>query len=367
MWNPHSLPLTAARAETVTLALAAGAPLTMPAGTGGIWDGKVPTTQQEWVELGRRVFFEFPLRAEVFMEFALPRRALADRVGVERTAEGDLPGLVLFDDVDGRTRVGITCAICHTSVERGTLVTGQARRSFDYGALRIAYHKETGEFVEPELARRMATWGPGRADVTEDVDEDPVAIPDLWGLRYQSALTQAGTIRHIGPAALAIRQETQLLHANHQRIRPPRELAWALTMFLYSLRPPQGEPLGSGTAELARGKQLFDGSCRGCHSNEAYGGDPVAADKVGTDRALAVGGARGTGRYRPAPLLRIAMAAPYFHHGAVPTLEDVLSPERLQAGYTRGSLRPGPVPGHPYGTEWPAGDRAAVVAFLKTL
>src|SRR5205085_2038258 len=149
-------------------------------------------------------------------------------LGVERLPRGEVPGVVVFDDVDGTHRVGITCAVCHSDVRDGEVVAGAARRSLDLGALRLAYYRDTGAPVDAELARRMATWGPGRADVTEDDDEDPVAIPDLWGLRDEPYLTHAGTIRHIGPAALAIRQETQLLHASGLRVRPPRELAWAL-------------------------------------------------------------------------------------------------------------------------------------------
>ena len=59
-------------------------------------------------------------------------------------------------------------------------------------ALRLAYHRDTGAPIDPGLAARMATWGPGRADVTEDDDEDPVAIPELWALRERRYLTQAG-------------------------------------------------------------------------------------------------------------------------------------------------------------------------------
>jgi hypothetical protein len=96
--------------------------------------------------------------------------------------------------------------VCHANVAEAALVVGEARRSFDYGMLRIAYHKDTGTSLDTTFAHRLRSWGPGRADVTEDDVEDPVAIPDLWGLRYQTFLTQAGTIRHTGPAALAIRQ-----------------------------------------------------------------------------------------------------------------------------------------------------------------
>jgi mono/diheme cytochrome c family protein len=198
--------------------------------------------------------------------------------------------------------------------------------------------------------------------VTEDDDEDPVAIPDLWGLPQQTFLTQAGTIKHATPLALAIRQETQLLHSNHQKVRPPRELAFALALFLYSLSPPENH-----RGKDARGEELFKKHCRGCHANDAFGGDPIKHEKIGTDRALATGTARGTGTYRPPALVRVGSAAPYFHHGAVPTLADVLSPERLDASYTRGPLGKGAVPGHAYGTDLPAEDRRALVAWLEAL
>lgn len=317
------------------------------------WDGKRPTTQEGWEALGRRVFFDYPLRPEPLAEFALTHESLAAASGVQRDAEGIYPGLTAFMDIDGRQRVGITCALCHSTVIDGVTVPGFARRTFDYGKLRLAYHAETKSAVDPELARRMAYWGPGRADVTEDVDEDPVAIPDLWGLKEQTELTQAGTIKQVSPAALAIRQETQLLHSNHERVRPPRELAWALAMYLYSLKPP---PEALPRVDVSRGAALFDRACSDCHSNAAYGGPVVDAERVGTDLALANGTARGTGTYRPPSLIRVSKAAPYLHHGAVPTLEGLFDAERLKT-----------VPGHDYGTDWPAEDRAALIDFLRTL
>lgn len=366
-WNPVSVPATTATAAE----LRAHRPLALPEGAAPLWDGKRPTTMAEWVTLGREVFFGYPLRVEIFMDYALEHPEVGERVGVRAASDGVYPGVRLFKNVDGKTALGITCAVCHTTVnERGEMVVGEARRTFDYGALRIAYHEATKTHVDPDLVRRMKTWGPGRADVTEDDDEDPVAIPDLWGLRHQTALTQAGTIKHEGPTVLAIRQETQLLHSNHQKIRPPRVLAYALAMFLYSLRPDANE--GSRPAAdakiVARGQELFAGEgCTKCHSNEALGGPAIPAERVGTDRALAFGTARGTGKYRPPALIRVGSAGPYFHHGAVPTLEDVLSPARLEATYTRSPLAKGAVPGHRFGTDLPPGDRAALVAYLRTL
>lgn len=366
-WNPVSVPVTTATATDVRAHRA----LALDPATPPLWDGRRPTTMAAWIALGRDVFFGYPLRVEVFMDYALEHPDVGERVGVRAGHDGVYPGVRLFANVDGKTALGITCAICHTSVgEQGQVTVGAARRAFDYGALRLAFHEGTRAPVDPDLARRMKTWGPGRADVTEDDDEDPVAIPDLWGLRHQTALTQAGTIKHVGPTVLAIRQETQLLHSNHQKIRPPRVLAYALALFLYSLEPeprPAKPAAPAKAATAARGQELFGEHCKGCHSNEAFGGPPIPADRVGTDRALAFGGARGTGRYRPPALIRVADAAPYFHQGAVPTLDDVLSPARLEPSYAGSPLARGAVAGHRFGTDLPSADRAALVAYLRTL
>jgi mono/diheme cytochrome c family protein len=343
VWNPRSLPVT----DAMIPALARGE---MPAVTATpLWDGVTPTTMPEWIALGRRVFFEYPMRAEVFMEYALTEPALAAEVGVERASDGTRPGLVVFANVDGETRVGITCAICHSTVQGETLVVGRARRTFDYGKLRLTFDQVHGTIRSPEEAKRMASWGPGRADVTEDDDEDPVAIPDLWGLRDQRWLTQAGTIRHDSPLALAIRQETQLTDSNHARVRPPRELAWALAMYIYSLTPPPRSAPPS-----LHGAALFEKHCARCHQGPAYAGKPIAATTIGTDPALATGRGRGTGKYRVPTLLDVASGAPYLHHGAVKSLAELLSPDRTE-------------PGHPAGTSLPPADRAALIAFLETL
>jgi len=353
VWNPRSLPVTAATAT----ALQGGTLPPIGPDTAPLWDGQRPTTRAAWRALGRTVFESYPMRRETFMAWGLAHPAVLTASGVVADATGVYPGLRVFRDLDGSTQVGITCALCHTAVEEGVTVLGRARRAFDYGALRSAFHRDTGVPVDPALAARMLTWGPGRADVTEDDAEDPVAIPDLWGLRHQSALNQAGTIRQVGPAALAIRQETQLLDSNHQRIRPPRELAWALAVFLYDLEVPRPGRGSQHTEEtLAEGRRLFVRECSRCHENPAYGGRALDARHIGTHPALATGAARGTGLYRTPVLLGIAAGAPYLHDGSVPSLSDLLAPARLQR-----------VPGHTYGTQLSAAARTSLVAWLETL
>jgi len=355
-WNPRALPVTADLAAQLERDEVPGAP------TERLWDGIEPTTMEGWVALGRKVFFGYPMRAEVYMEWGLTKPAVADTVGVERDADGNIPGLVVFVDVDREVRVGITCAICHTTVEQGHVVEGSARRSFDYGRLRLEYFADTGAWVDPGLAKRMATWGPGRADVTEDDDEDPVTIPDLWSLRHQRWLTQAGTIRHESPLALAIRQETQLTDSNHSMVRPPRALAWALAMYVYSL-----EPAERSVANTPRGEAVFEKHCGSCHSNKGYGGRVIAASRIGTDPALATGRGRGTGTYRVPALVRVADGAPYLHDGSVGSLTELLSGARIQPDYSAGRLGPGPIPGHTVGTDLSQEDTASLLEFLRTI
>lgn len=358
-WNPRSVQVGAA----LQAQLERGEAPALGDEVAPLWDGGTPTTREGWLALGRQVFFGYPLRSEPLAAFALAQPELAARVGLERSHDGAYPGLVLFRDVDGQDRVGLTCALCHAAHENGELVVGAARRHFDYGKLRLAHRDQSSATIDPDLAARLARWGPGRADVTEDDDEDPVAIPDLWGLSSQEALTQAGTIAQASPVALAIRQETQLLQSNHERVRPPRVLAWALAQYVLSLTPPPGPK----ATPSPRGQALFDRGCRSCHSNEAFGGKPVDASSVGTDLALAQGRARGTGLYRPPALLRVRRAGPYLHHGAVSTLEELFSPARFAPDYLGSPLGPGPVPGHRWGTDWSADDRAALIAYLDTL
>jgi hypothetical protein len=159
VWNPRSRPVT----KELAAQLERGEMPDVPDTHEPLWDGKTPTTLAGWVALGKKVFFEYPMRAEVFMEWGLMKPDVAAQVGVERTADGNVPGLVVFANVDGRTRVGITCAICHSAMRDGELVVGAARRTFDYGRLRLAYFEDTKARVEAELARRMATWDRSRA------------------------------------------------------------------------------------------------------------------------------------------------------------------------------------------------------------
>lgn len=375
-WNPRVRPLDRAMLD----ALARGQAPTLGEDASRLPSAPLDARWESWRSLGERVFFELPLRGEPALAMALADASSRAALGIEVTPDGRVPGVVVFTNVEGRDEIGITCALCHSSTEghsaleghsateTGTLVAGRARRSLDFGRIRLAALERLGP-VEERLRTRYLSWGPGRADVLEQISEVPIAIPDLWAMREVRHFTQDGAITHVSPISLAIRQETQFIQANHLSTRPPRALMFALVVYLYSLRPPErGRREGvSDPAVSELGARTFARECGRCHGGAGYTGDLVTVEEVGTHPELGMGTARGTGHYRPQPLIDVRDAAPYLHHGVVPTLADLLSRERLGEDYARGVGAPGPVPGHAYGLDLPDAERAALLAHLDTL
>jgi hypothetical protein len=65
---------------------------------------------------------------------------------------------------------------------------------------------------------------------------------------------------------------------------------------------------------------------------------------------------KGTGYYKVPSLKGVWYRGPLHHAGAVRSLEEWFDPART-----------GAVPGHPFGLGLAAGDRGALIAFLRTL
>src|SRR5262249_50053237 len=99
----------------------------------------------------------------------------------------------------------------------------------------------------------------------------------------------------------------------------------------------------------------------------------ILAQSVGTDPTLALRTRRGTGLYKVPALKGVWYRGPFEHNASVAKLEDWFDPKRLEDGYvpTGWKGRPGTktraVKGHEFGLDLSAEDRAALIAFLKTL
>jgi hypothetical protein len=164
---------------------------------------------------------------------------------------------------------------------------------------------------------------------------------------------------------------------------------YALALYIYSLQPPPNPNPFDGRA--SRGKQVFEREgCGGCHTPPLYTNNmltPAAGFKVpqedrdkyailnisvGTDPFLATKTRRGTGYYKVPSLKGVWYRGPFEHNGSVATLEDWFDPRRLRddyvpTGYRGYAAQTRAIKGHEFGLKLSADDKAALIAFLKTL
>lgn len=275
------------------------------------------------------------------------------------------------------------------------LAAGTPRRIQD---LSIAEVGDLFEAIPPGVnARGRATpWAPTKA-------------PSLIGVRNRRFLDHTAVQEQRSLADLmryaALNQGADLLASYGGHIpfarkpgqRPPPAVLqrysdkqlYALAKFIYSLKPPRNpNPVGE---QAQRGREVFESErCDACHTPPLYTNNRlIAADgfkvpedhraaydvmtrKVGTDPELAMETLRGTGYYKIPTLLGVWYRGPFGHSGSVATLEDWFDPDRLSKDYERTGFRGAfgekhAVPGHHFGLELSEQDRAALIAFLKTL
>ena len=243
----------------------------------------------------------------------------------------------------------------------------------------------------------------------------PPAIPDLIGIKDRKYLDKSGLGRHRGPAdIMRYAAMNQLLDAlgsyggfipaalDARTLPPPGKgqfsgttsrysdpQLYALAQFIYSMTPPKNP--NPFDARAKRGQEVFTASgCARCHTPPLYTANKlVPADgftppadhlkrfdildaRVGTDPALTMTTRRGTGYYKIPSLKGVWYRGPLEHNGSVATLEDWFDPRRLRDDYVPtgwigfgGKARA--VKGHAFGLSVSENDRAALVAFLKTL
>lgn len=240
--------------------------------------------------------------------------------------------------VDGQlTEVGITCALCHSTVD-DSVAPGIGRRLDGWPNLDL----DPGLIISlsPALTDDQRTvyrsWGPGLYDPRYNLDglNDPVVIPPAYGLAGVPAETYTGD----GPVSYwnAYVAVTQMggkgtfvdarigveVIADPDLVTPrlPALLAYQLSI----AKPPP--PAGSfSAAAAARGKVVFEGqgTCASCHQGTLYTQSALhAATETGMDPLYATRSA--TKQYRVTPLRALWQHPPYFHDGSAQTLAEVV-------------------------------------------
>jgi mono/diheme cytochrome c family protein len=240
---------------------------------------------------------------------------------------------------DNLTRLGITCALCHSTVDDsfskgiGHRKDGWPNRDLNVGAI-IALSPA----ITPAQKAVYSSWGPGKYDPRFNIDgkSTPLVLPPAYGLAQvrNETYTAEGPISYWN-AYVAVTQ----MHG-HGNFSDPRlginirqtpdmvgpKLA-SLRAYQHSIAAPP-PPAGSFDADAAgRGRTIFNQNCITCHvgvnNTDNNSGVLHSPGEVGQDGAYAQRTAQKS--YRTTPLRALWQHAPYFHDGSAATLEDVVT------------------------------------------
>jgi len=270
-------------------------------------------------------------------------------VGVKGTVE-------TINGKDTLTRVGITCALCHSNVNNsfapgiGKRLDGWANRDLNPGAI-IA--------LSPALTAAQKavynSWGKGKYDPRFNLDgiNGPQVIPPAYGLAGIHRITSTGDgedlaywNRYVGVTQMGGHGTFSEPRTGVNVTKGTDDLISAKLPALqaYQLSLPAPLPLAGSfdAAAAARGQVVFNGQgrCATCHEGEAFTdantrlhppGEVVSEPEPNGVPSYASRSA--TKQYRTAPLKGLWQHAPYFHNGSAPTLQAA-----VQTYNTRKSL-----------------------------
>ena len=243
------------------------------------------------------------------------------------------------DANDHITSLGVTCALCHSTVDDsvrpgiGRRKDGWPNRDLNVGAI-IALSPA----LPADKKAVYTSWGPGKYDprYNQDGKNTPLVLPPAYGLAdvTNETYTAEGPISYWN-AYVAVTQmggqgnfsDPKLgLAVTHSPDLVSAKLP-ALRAYQHSLPAPP-PPAGSvDTAIAERGRVVFDRTCASCHiggsGTDNNNGILHPAADTGVDGAYA---ARTVNKaYRTTPLRALWQHAPYFHDGSAATLADVVA------------------------------------------
>jgi len=242
---------------------------------------------------------------------------------------------------DHLTRVGITCALCHSTVDDsfmpgiGSRLDGWPNRELNPGAIIAA-----SPAVPPAAKEVYLSWGPGKYDPRFNIDglNTPLVIPPAYGLAHVAKETYTAE----GPVSYWNNYVAVTQMGGHGSFSDPRlginivqqpdlvePVLGVLRDYQFSLETPDAAKHSFNQGAANRGRVVFNGAgkCASCHSGSTYSDinrgilhDP---SETGMDPAYAQRTA--TKKYRTTPLRGLALHAPYFHDGRAATLQEVVA------------------------------------------
>ena len=246
---------------------------------------------------------------------------------------------------DRLTRLGTTCALCHSTVDNsfapgiGKRLDGWPNRDLNPGAI-IAL----SPVLDAGAKQVFNSWGKGKYDPRFNIDglNKPVVIPPAYGLDGIHRITATGdgdeiaywnryvAVTQMGGLGTMTEPRLNLNITNGTEDRVSSKLP-ALQAYQLSLPAPAAPGGSFDAAAAARGKMVFEGAgqCSTCHSGALYTDANTRlhapADSVVEPETPSYASRSATKQYRTSPLKGLWQHAPYFHDGSAATLADVVS------------------------------------------
>jgi mono/diheme cytochrome c family protein len=252
-----------------------------------------------------------------------------------------------INGVDTLTQIGVTCALCHSTVDNsfapgiGKRLDGWPNRDLNPGSI-IA--------LSPALS--VATkavynsWGKGKYDPRFNLDgkNGPQVIPPAYGLKGIHRITSTGDgedlaywnryvgVTQMGGHGTFTEPRTGVNVTNGSDDLISAKLP-ALQAYQLTLTAPPAPANSFDVVAAARGKRIFnkDGKCATCHSGPDFTDansrlHPVSdvVSEPEPNGAPSYASRSATKQYRTAPLRGLWQHAPYFHNGSASTLEAVV-------------------------------------------
>jgi mono/diheme cytochrome c family protein len=270
-------------------------------------------------------------------------------VGLKGTVE-------TINGVDRLTRVGTTCALCHSTVDNsfapgiGKRLDGWPNRDLNPGAI-IALSPA----LDAATKAAYNSWGKGKYDPRFNIDglSKPTVIPPAYGLagihkiiftgdgddlaywnRYVGVTQMGGQGNFTDP-----RLNVNITNGTQDLITSKLPALQAYQLSIAAPPPPAGS---FDAAAAARGKLVFEGAgnCATCHSGALFTDANTRlhppSDSMAEPESPSCASRSATKQYRTSPLKGVWQHAPYFHDGSAATLEDVAQTynNRMSLGLT---------------------------------
>jgi hypothetical protein len=262
------------------------------------------------------------------------------------------------------TSVGITCALCHSTVDDslsggiGRRLDGWANTDLNVGAI-VALSPSP---LIDDFSDEFNDWGPGKYDprhhafdgaalIPLNTPSVPIVIPSIYGLRGVGFETYTGD----GPISYWNQYVGVGQMGGHGSFSDPRiglsitqtpDLVTpklrALLEYQLSLKTPDPPPGTVDRQAARRGRRVFNDQarCSSCHQGPTFTDvlsgrrrdQPVLHEpsEVGVDPTYALRSA--TKLYRTTPLRGLQHHPPYFHDGSAPDLPAVVEHYDQQFG-----------------------------------